>query len=516
MPDALRAQVIALIKERYSDFGPTLASEKLSALHGLSVSSETVRSWMIAEGLWADRKARQKPVYQPRYRRDCFGELVQIDGSMHWWFEERGPRCTLLVYIDDATSKLLELRFVQSESAFSYFEATKAYLQRYGKPIAFYSDKHSIFRVNDPNAVGGTGMTQFGRVLHELNIDIICANTPQAKGRVERANRTLQDRLVKELRLAGISTIAEANTMLPGFIEDYNARFAKPPANDKDLHRPLAPADDLGEAFAWRVERVVSASLTLQYDKTVFILEPNDITRSLARKKVMLHDYPDGRLVIRFEGHSLPFRTFDKVRQVDQGAIVGNKQLSHALMLIRNNQQVSPACRSEAAPRRSGQANSIFNAGGSISAKKRRRTGGPTRRAVHPTALPPSLSDRAAPAVLQTAYDEPKLTYDDLLCLEIGRRVCAEREAAMQAAKKLAKAEAQKPRPALLDDPDVPLVLKYFRLGNRYLVQRIAKTRGRKPGRPRMIVPNLEEGAPLHTDRVGAGVQLAAAYKGLH
>src|SRR4029077_3312987 len=174
---------------------PTLAAEKLAELHDIHLARETVRQWMITAGLWKDRRARLKAVHQPRYRRDCLGELIQIDGSEHWWFEGRGPRCTLLVYIDDATSRLMHLQFVESESTFDYFAATRTYLERYGKPVAFYSDKHGVFRVNRKDAIGGDGMTQFGRALHALNIDIICANSSQAKGRVERANGTLQDRL---------------------------------------------------------------------------------------------------------------------------------------------------------------------------------------------------------------------------------------------------------------------------------------------------------------------------------
>ena len=213
---------------------------------------------MIADGLWIDRRHRLPSPHQPRRRRDCLGELVQIDGSEHAWFEDRGETCTLLAFVDDATSRLMQLRFVASESAFDYFRATRAYLETHGKPVAFYSDKHGIFRVNAKDAVGGDGITQFGRALTELNIDIICANSPQAKGRVERAFGTLQDRLVKELRLAGISTIAAANAWLPGFIADYNKRFGRAPANAKDLHRPLTEADNLDEILAWREERTVT------------------------------------------------------------------------------------------------------------------------------------------------------------------------------------------------------------------------------------------------------------------
>ncbi|CAG0981835.1 hypothetical protein BURK2_01888 [Burkholderiales bacterium] len=165
----------------------------------------------------------------------------------------------------------MALRFVETESAFAYFAATQGYLERHGKPAAFYSDKHSVFRVNQPGAVGGDGMAQFGRCLRTPNIDIICANSPQAKGRVERANKTLQDRLAKELRLQGIGSLAAGNAMLPAFMADYNARFAKPPRDPKDLHRPLAPGEDLGEVFARREERTVSGSLALQYDKVLFL-----------------------------------------------------------------------------------------------------------------------------------------------------------------------------------------------------------------------------------------------------
>src|SRR6266404_1054388 len=262
-PADLRDAAIGIIRERYPDFGPTLAAEKLAELHDIHLARETVRQWMIAAGLWKDRRARLKPVHQPRYRRDCLGELIQIDGSEHWWFEARGPQCTLLVFVDDATSRLMHLQFVESESTFDYFTATRAYLERYGKPVAFYSDKHGVFRVNRKDAIGGDGMTQFGRALHALNIDIICANSSQAKGRVERAHKTLQDRLVKELRLDGAATLAEGNAMLPGFIADYNVRFAKPPANAKDLHRPLRAGDDLEDAFAWKEERTLSQALTL-------------------------------------------------------------------------------------------------------------------------------------------------------------------------------------------------------------------------------------------------------------
>src|SRR3954447_7509519 len=362
-PLGLRETAIGIIRDRYSDFGPTLATEKLAELHGLCLARETVRQWMIAAGLWEDPRGGMKPVHQPRYRRDCVGELIQIDGSEHWWFEGRGPQCTLLVYIEDATSRLMHLQFVETESTFDYFGATRAYLDRYGKPIAFYSDKHAVFRVNKKDAAGGDGMTQFGRALHALNIDIICANSSQAKGRVERANGTLQDRLVKEMRLRSIDTVAAGNAFLPIFMADYNTRFAKAPFDERDLHRPLVGDDDLDDAFAWKEDRTVSKNLTLQYDKVLFILEPNEITRSLACKRVMILDYPDGRFAIRHNGVDLPYRTFDKRPQVNQAAIVENKRLGPVLAYIAEKQKELDMSRSAKAPRRRGQRNHMFKVG---------------------------------------------------------------------------------------------------------------------------------------------------------
>lgn len=239
----------------------TLAREYLAERHGLRVSCETLRQMMIAAGLWKDREARRPRPYEPRYRRDCRGELIQVDGSKHWWFEDRGPQCTLLVYIDDATSELMRLEMVESESTFSYMRATRTYIERHGKPVALYSDKHSAFRNNTASA-NGDGMTHLGRALHALNVEIICANSPQAKGRVKRANGTLQDRLVKAMRLEGISTIDQANAFLPFYMIRHNRQFAKVPFDPRDLHRPLAPHENIEAEMVWREERTVTASLT--------------------------------------------------------------------------------------------------------------------------------------------------------------------------------------------------------------------------------------------------------------
>jgi len=359
--DGFRDYVLEIIRTNYHDFGPTFAAEKLTELHEITVSKETLRNWMIEVGIWESRIERKKRVQQPRNRRECFGELIQIDGSLHWWFEDRGPRCSLLVFIDDATSKIVHLRFAPSESTFDYFHAAKAYIDQYGKPIAFYSDKHTVFRTSKTARKTGNGMTQFGRALHDLNIDIICANSPQAKGRVERANKTLQDRLVKELRLRNISTLESANAYVPTFVEAFNAKFAKPPRNGKDVHRPLTQHENLDSAMCVKSERTLSNSLTLLYDKVLFIVEPNDITAELARKRVTVCDYPDGRIEVEYRGVILPYKTFDKIREVNRAKIVENKRLGPALELAAKMQAEREIKRSKRTPRRRSQGKHMFS-----------------------------------------------------------------------------------------------------------------------------------------------------------
>ena len=188
MPASLTDLALNIVRERYRDFGPTLAREKLIETHGILIGKETLRRLMIKAGLWTPRRQRPPKIQQPRPRRACCGELIQIDGCDHHWFDNRAPACTALVYVDDATSRLMQLHFVKSESTFTYSEATRGYLEKHVKPLALYSDKASVFRINNKNAIGGDGYTQFGRAMHELNIQTICANTSSAKGRVERAH----------------------------------------------------------------------------------------------------------------------------------------------------------------------------------------------------------------------------------------------------------------------------------------------------------------------------------------
>lgn len=350
---AIRDYAVALVKERYVDFGPTFAAEKLAEEHDLKVSRETLRKWMQDAGIWLSRKQR-RTFHQPRLRRECLGELVQIDGSDHHWFEDRGPRCTLLVFIDDATSTLMQLRFVQSESTFSYFEALDLYLAAHGRPVAFYSDKHTVFRVANQSGKSGHGMTQFGRALNTLNIEILCANSSQAKGRVERANRTLQDRLVKELRLAGISDMDAANAFLPGFTKRYNAKFAKAPRRADNLHRPMnIEPDHLRDVFCFRDERLVGKQLAFSYERQRIILAENEITRGLPGKYVDTFAFPDGRFEVRWKGVSIPYSVFDKDQRVTHAAITENKHLSAVLEHIKAEQEQSAPKKRRAGKQRS-------------------------------------------------------------------------------------------------------------------------------------------------------------------
>jgi hypothetical protein len=351
LPAGLAKRTLAIIRERYADFGPTLACEKLDECHGIRLAAETVRRLMTDAGLWIPRRQRAPKVYQPRARRACLGELIQIDGSEHAWFEDRAPQCTLLVYVDDATSRLMHLHFTTTESTFSYFEATRVYIERHGKPGAFYSDKASVFRNVTPGKTGSR-VTPFGRAMYELNIDTFCANSSSAKGRVERAHLTLQDRLVKEMRLRGISTVADANAYVPCFIAAYNARFAKPPKSDFDAHRPLRSDENLEWVLTWREPRKVTKALTVQYDRVMYLLDDTPENRKLIDCYIEVWEYPDGRIEIRADGRVLTSTQYDRLAEIDQGAVVEHKRLSHVLQIAQALQAQRDNSRIGKAPSR--------------------------------------------------------------------------------------------------------------------------------------------------------------------
>lgn len=324
-----KERALALLQTHYADFGPTFAHEKLTEVHHLTLGRETVRGLMIQAGLWHPRRARQPVVHPLRERRARLGELVQIDGSPYAWFEDRAPVCSLLVFIDDATGRLLELLFTEAESTFSYFEAAADYFRRAGKPLAFYSDKLGVFRINQTTAMTRSGLTQFGRAMEQLAVQVICANTPQAKGRVERVNQTLQDRLVKEMRLRGISSMATGNAYLPEFIADFNARFAVPPRQPDDAHRPLLPHDDLARILTIQEPRVLSKNLTVQYHNAIYQIHSKRPGYALRHARVIVCENRQHEITIEYKGKPLDYTVYRPAPR--QAQVVSSKQLTMRL-----------------------------------------------------------------------------------------------------------------------------------------------------------------------------------------
>jgi transposase len=314
LAETLRAQVMALLRDKYADFGPTLAAEKLLERDGIKVSRETIRQMQVALGLWKPKQRRVRRVFQLRDRRLRFGELIQIDGSPHDWFEGRGPRCTLIVFIDDATSRLTALRFAPVESARAYLETLRCHVLEHGCPLAFYSDRHGIFRVNAKDAQSGDGKTEFGRVAARLKIEPIHALTPQAKGRVERANQTLQDRLVKEMRLQNICSIEAANAFVPTFIGFWNGKFAVEPREETSAHRPwTGTPQSLEDALARHEERVLSKALTFSSAGTKYCIKTNGPGTALRGAKVTLHHFVGGGMSVHYKDRLLaatPYATY--------------------------------------------------------------------------------------------------------------------------------------------------------------------------------------------------------------
>ncbi len=304
-----------MIGEHYRDFGPTLAAEKLAELHDIHLSVETVRQIMIAAGYWKPKKGAAICVHPMRERRARLGELVQIDGSPHDWFEGRADRCTLLVFIDDATGQLLQLRFAPTETTLGYMHTLHDHIVAHGLPVALYSDKHSIFRINAKGA-DPESETQFGRATRELGIECIHANSPQAKGRVERANQTLQDRLPKEMRLAGISDIAGANNWLPGFVASFNRRFAVIPKDAVDAHIAYpGSADELTNILSVQIAKTLSKNLSFQHECNLIQVKISGTGLAMRGAKVTLHDHFDGTRVLRWRNRKYTYTTLTKVQR---------------------------------------------------------------------------------------------------------------------------------------------------------------------------------------------------------
>lgn len=314
LSDELLSQAMSTVHdEMWEGFKPTFAREKLLKFYGLRIGLETLRKTMIATGVWHGRRrgARHRAW---RERRACIGMMVQLDGSPHDWFEGRGPKCTLLIFIDDATSLVQYGVFVDGEDTMSLMRATKVYLRRFGRPVVLYVDKGGVYRVNKHyEDEADRPATQFARAMGELGVEVIWAHSPQAKGRVERGFETHQDRLVKELRLAGISTMEAANEFLwKVYIPDHNARCAVAPREAGDAHRPLRASHRLDEILSLRETRGVGNDFTVRFESNWFQLLADSALRIKPKDKVEVERRLDGSLHVRAKGRYVPFKTLGK------------------------------------------------------------------------------------------------------------------------------------------------------------------------------------------------------------
>jgi hypothetical protein len=300
----LRQKVLEVYRRDYPDFGPTFACEKL-AEQGLVVSPETLRQWLLAEGLW-QRLRRRDPHRQRRPRRACFGELVQMDTSLHDWAEGRGEPMVLVNMIDDATSRVLS-GFYEGETVEAHFDLLGRWLTRYGRPVALYTDRDSIFEYQDKGKGDPDGLTQFGRALQELGTELILARSPQAKGRVERFFATAQDRWVKEMRLAQVVTRAHANELVDRrLVPEFNRRFAVAPAQATDVHRPLGPDHNLAAILSVQYQRVVTNDYTVRFANRIYQIG-KPAYPGLRKGRVVVELRLDGSMAIRFRGTYLKY-----------------------------------------------------------------------------------------------------------------------------------------------------------------------------------------------------------------
>lgn len=309
MPIELEERIGRLIESKYTDFGPTLASEKLFELDGIKISKEKARRIMIAKGLWKVRRKRERDVHQWRERKHHFGEMIQFDGSHHMWLEDRGPKMVFMGYIDDATSHTFG-RFYEYEGLYPAMDSLTHYINRYGLPRSVYLDKYKTYKATrQPNLyeeLRGEGpLTQYQRALQELGIKIIHADSPQAKGRVERLFGTLQDRLIKEMRLVKIKTIDEANEFLEHYLPRYNEQFSKIALKEGDLHNPLPDGVDLREIFCLKDIRTINNGYIVRWKGKRFLIDNASI--AMRKRKVEVREHFDGELTIKFNGRYLGF-----------------------------------------------------------------------------------------------------------------------------------------------------------------------------------------------------------------
>jgi len=308
----LEQKILARLRQRYADFGPTLAAEHL-AQEGFSVSRETLRKWMTQAALWRPRSQRLKTIHVWRERRACFGELVMQDSSPFRWLEERGPACHLIALIDDATSRIWG-RFSEHDTTEENLRTLQGWLRRYGRPVAQYTDKNSIFRTNRRAAIaeqlqGEEARSQFGRALQELGIEWIAAQSPQAKGRIERLFATLQDRLVKQMRLAGIDNLQAANHFLQTrFLPEWEQRFTVTARNPRNAHRRLGAEHRLEEILSVRAARRVAQDHTVRWDGNRWGVLREEVCAGLRGAAVEIERRLDGSHWLRYRGRYLRLR----------------------------------------------------------------------------------------------------------------------------------------------------------------------------------------------------------------
>ena len=306
--DAVREQVVSLVREHYAGFGPELARESLARDHGFEHCTETLRGWMTRAGLWQPKPRRTKRVHSPRQRRGCLGELVQIDASHHDWFDSRAPKCCLIAFIDDATGQVLGARFEASETTEGYLGVLRCCVSTHGAPLALYSDRHSIFTKHDEE---DGKPTQFERAALQLDIESICAHSPQAKGRVERLFQTLQDRMCKAMRLGAIQGLDAANAWLPGYIQQHNQRFAVAAREAANMHRPwMGTVAQLAAVCAVHHQRQLSAQLACRFQGQVLQLDAGQVHAPKASAIVHIAQYANGEVTLSYRGHTLKHKPF--------------------------------------------------------------------------------------------------------------------------------------------------------------------------------------------------------------
>jgi hypothetical protein len=302
-------RMAGIIRSKYPDFSPLHAAEKLEERHRIRVSREKVRQVMMSYGLWK-RKRRKREDHVWRERKHHCGEMVQMDGSHHAWLEGRGPKLVLMGYVDDATGRFYG-RFYDHEGVYPAMDSLRRYIGLNGLPLAIYLDKHSTYKTTrqadrDELLRDRQAETQFERALGELGIRVIHAHSPQAKGRVERIFKTLQDRLVKEMRLAGIRTLEEANRFLEEYLETFNQRFIKEALEEGDLHRPLPKSVVLEDILCIKGLRTINDGYLIRWRGQTYVLRKRSLT--VRRQKVVALDRFDGRLSFRFKGRDLEYQ----------------------------------------------------------------------------------------------------------------------------------------------------------------------------------------------------------------